>query len=587
MIQRGQQLLYANRWRTEQSTTGDLRPNRRDVRLRASRSALPPLRHRRSAPRSSARSARNGAATGVRAASRNGEIIGDCVLSPVAAERPGRSRHRHRPRAAAGHQAPVRPLPVQRRAAPGQRRGPPPREVATEIVAELEIADLCEPPEIAGPGFINFRLRTEVLAAAVTDQLADPSVGIVPAEHSATVVIDYSAPNVAKQMHVGHLRSTIIGDCLNRVLTAVGHRVIPQNHIGDWGTQFGMLVEQILRRGPRRLDLDLAGGRGALQAGQRALPGRPGLRRPGPAAGGRAAVRRRGDPADLAAADRHLAGRLQRRVRPARRAAHRRRPGRRVDLQRRPGLGGRRAGGVGHRGDRRRRAVRLRRGLQRADDRAQVPTAATATRPPTWPPSGTGSATCTPTGSSTSSTRPRPTTSTRSSRSPGWPASCPTTCRTEHVAFGRCSAPTASRSRPARARRSPLNALLDTAEEQAAPPIALAAIKYADLSNGLNKDYVFDVDRMVQTTGNTGPYLQYAHARMTQVLRKAEAEGYGEQTKVAGAGRAGRADAGAAAHPVRRGRSTRWPTRCSRTGCAPTSTSWPARCRSSTSSARC
>ena len=66
------------------------------------------------------------------------------------------------------------------------------------------------------------------------------------------MVIDYSAPNVAKQMHVGHLRSTIIGDCLHRVLPAVGHRVIPQNHIGDWGTQFGMLVEQILDRRHRR-----------------------------------------------------------------------------------------------------------------------------------------------------------------------------------------------------------------------------------------------------------------------------------------------------------------------------------------------
>ena len=73
--------------------------------------------------------------------------------------------------------------------------------------------------------------------------------------------------------------------------------------------------------------------------------------------------------------------------------------------------------------------------------------------------------------------------------------------------------------------------LLDVAEEQAAPPIALAAIKYADLSTGLNKDYVFDVDRMVQTTGNTGPYLQYAHARLTQVLRRAEAEGLAEQTR--------------------------------------------------------
>ncbi|MET1006911.1 MAG: arginine--tRNA ligase, partial [Propionibacteriaceae bacterium] len=124
--------------------------------------------------------------------------------------------------------------------------GRSPREVATRIVAELDLDDVCEPLEIAGPGFINFRLKADVLAQTVTDLLADPRVGLTAVDSPQVVVIDYSAPNVAKQMHVGHLRGTIIGDCLNRVLTAVGHQVIPQNHIGDWGTQFGMLVEQIM-----------------------------------------------------------------------------------------------------------------------------------------------------------------------------------------------------------------------------------------------------------------------------------------------------------------------------------------------------
>ena len=167
-----------------------------------------------------------------------------------------------------------------------------------------------------------------MLADAVTEQLADPSLGVVPAERSETVVIDYSAPNVAKQMHVGHLRSTIIGDCLHRVLAAVGHRVIPQNHIGDWGTQFGMLVEQILLDGTDVLSLDLAGAEAVYQRANARFKADAEFADRGPAPGGRAAVRRRGDPADLAAAAGHLDGRVQRRVRAARRAAHRRRPGR-------------------------------------------------------------------------------------------------------------------------------------------------------------------------------------------------------------------------------------------------------------------
>ena len=136
---------------------------------------------------------------------------------------------------------------VALRLANSERKSP--REVAADIVARLEVADLCEPPEIAGPGFINFRLRTEVLAQAVTDQLADPHAGVSQVSDPQVVVIDYSAPNVAKQMHVGHLRSTVIGDCLRRVVAGVGHHAIAQNHIGDWGTQFGMLVEQILDEG--------------------------------------------------------------------------------------------------------------------------------------------------------------------------------------------------------------------------------------------------------------------------------------------------------------------------------------------------
>ena len=136
--------------------------------------------------------------------------------------------------------------------------GRPPREVAADIVSRLDIGDLCEPLEIAGPGFINFRIKAEVLAAVASAVLDDPFSGLNLSAHPQRVVIDYSAPNVAKQMHVGHLRSTIIGDCFRRVLTALGHTVVAQNHIGDWGRQFGMLVEEVLAEGLDASTLDLA-----------------------------------------------------------------------------------------------------------------------------------------------------------------------------------------------------------------------------------------------------------------------------------------------------------------------------------------
>ena len=115
-----------------------------------------------------------------------------------------------------------------------------PRAIAQEIIARLDVADICEAPEIAGAGFINFRLKPATLAAHFAALIKDPRLG-VPNIAPRRLVIDFSSPNVAKPMHVGHIRSTFLGDALARIARFLGHAVVADNHIGDWGTQFGML----------------------------------------------------------------------------------------------------------------------------------------------------------------------------------------------------------------------------------------------------------------------------------------------------------------------------------------------------------
>ncbi|WP_153555135.1 arginine--tRNA ligase [Roseimaritima sediminicola] len=123
-----------------------------------------------------------------------------------------------------------------------QRLNRPPREIAQQIVDHLQVADLCHEPEIAGPGFINLRLRDDWIGEAATALLDDSALGVEPPEQPRTLLIDFSSPNVAKPMHVGHIRSTVIGDALARCFRFLGHRVITDNHLGDWGTQFGMII---------------------------------------------------------------------------------------------------------------------------------------------------------------------------------------------------------------------------------------------------------------------------------------------------------------------------------------------------------
>ena len=418
---------------------------------------------------------------------------------------------------------------VALRLANSERKSP--REVAADLVARLEIADLCEPPEIAGPGFINFRLRTEVLAQVVTDQLTDPYAGVTQVSDAQVVVIDYSAPNVAKQMHVGHLRATVIGDCLRRVIAGVGHHVIAQNHIGDWGTQFGMLVEHIVDKGIDASSLTLpeadelyaqASARFradeefadrarrrvvALQAGDEVTRDIWHQLINISLVGFNAAYRR----LDVLLTDDDLAGESTYNDELPSLVAELERDGTAViddgalcvfvEGFAAPMIVRKRDGGFGYAATdlaairRRVRDLHANRIIYVVDARQSDHLDLVFVV----------------------------------ARKAGF---LPDDVMTEHVAFGTVLGTDGKPFKTREGTAVNLNTLLDAAEEQAAPPVALAAIKYADLSNGLNKDYVFDVSRMVQTTGNTGPYLQYAHARVTQVLRKGAARGYGEQSKV-------------------------------------------------------
>ena len=140
----------------------------------------------------------------------------------------------------------------------GKQRGENPTNLAEKILAQLDVGDLCEPPVVAGAGFINFTLRADAVAKKAGEVLGDERLGVAQAKSTRRIVIDFGSPNVAKPMHVGHIRSTVLGDALARIAQFLGHEVIRDNHIGDWGTQFGMVIygwknlldRQALQRNP-------------------------------------------------------------------------------------------------------------------------------------------------------------------------------------------------------------------------------------------------------------------------------------------------------------------------------------------------
>ncbi len=140
----------------------------------------------------------------------------------------------------------------------GKQRGENPHALAEKILAHLDVSDLCEPPVSAGAGFINFTLRSGAIEKKAVEVLRDERLGVAETELPQRIVSDFGSPNVAKPMHVGHIRSTVLGDALARIAQFLGHEVIRDNHIGDWGTQFGMVIygwknlldRQTLQRNP-------------------------------------------------------------------------------------------------------------------------------------------------------------------------------------------------------------------------------------------------------------------------------------------------------------------------------------------------
>ena len=134
-----------------------------------------------------------------------------------------------------------------------KKLGQPPRQVAQAIVDQFESGDMFETPELAGPGFINLRFKASYLSAQLQLRQNDDRLGIAPTENPQKIIVDFSSPNIAKEMHVGHLRSTIIGDCIARILEFQGHEVLRLNHVGDWGTQFGMLITYLREVAPAAL----------------------------------------------------------------------------------------------------------------------------------------------------------------------------------------------------------------------------------------------------------------------------------------------------------------------------------------------
>jgi arginyl-tRNA synthetase len=417
--------------------------------------------------------------------------------------------------------------------------GRPPREIATTLVEHLDLDGLCRPAEVAGFGFVNLTLLPSALADAVTNRPEElPRTG-------RRVVVDYSQPNVAKQMHVGHLRSTVIGDALCNVLRYVGDEVIRQNHVGDWGTQFGMMVEQILDEGLAAEALGLDELQSLYQRSQVHFDSDPGFadrsRR-------RVVLLQSGDPLTIGIWRQLVEVSLTEFDRVYALLGS---PLSRADV----------VGESAYNDDLQAIVDELQAdGLLTVSDGAQCAflpefTGRDGAPLPVIVRKSDGGFGYSATDLAAVRHRVDDLDADRIvyvvdhrqalhfrqifalARAAGW---LPATTSAEHVAFGTVLGPNGKPFRTREGGTVFLKSLLDEAITRAdalladregidrdavARAVGIGAVKYSDLSNDRTNDHVFDLERMVAMTGNTGPYLQYAHARLTRLLsRAADAE---------------------------------------------------------------
>ncbi|MBJ7598383.1 MAG: arginine--tRNA ligase [Candidatus Nephthysia bennettiae] len=432
-----------------------------------------------------------------------------------------------------------------------RRTGANPRELAAAVVAACPPDEVVAACELSGPGFINLTLRDGAIVRQLSRRAGHPRLG-VPAADTRVTLVEYSQPNIAKEMHVGHLRSTVIGDALARILAFLGAPVIRQNHLGDWGTQFGMLI-QYLDEHP---DADWHGSSAGVASLNRLYRSARELFDCDPGFADRArarVVRLQGGDPDTVGRWREIVAESMRYFRTIYEqldvlltdedavgesfynpvlvevAAELERKGvavrsegalcvffddvRGPDGQQVPLIVRKRDGGFGYAATDL-AAIRHRTGQLGAERLLYVVDARQALHLRMV---------------------------FETARRAGW---VPPHTEVQHVAFGTVLGPDGKPFKTRAGDAVPLSALFEGAVEKAratisgrdgqhepadtellARQVGIGAVKYADLATSRTKDYVFDLDRMVSLSGNTGVYLQYAHARVRSILRRLAGEG--------------------------------------------------------------